>query len=101
MSRKVKVSKPAERKLNKLLDYLHENWSQKVKSDFIKKFDNVIHLISSNPTMFPESKEYPGLYKCVITKQTSLYYKFNAETVIIVTFFDTRQHPLKLRKSLK
>ncbi len=101
MSRKVKISKTAEKKLDKLFNYLLENWSLKVKSDFIKKLDKSIELIKSQPEMFPESYKNPGLHKCVITKQTTLYYRFNSKTIFVVTIFDTRQHPIKLKKDLK
>ncbi|MFK7747712.1 MAG: type II toxin-antitoxin system RelE/ParE family toxin [Kordia sp.] len=57
MSREIKISKTAEEKLEKLLVYLLENWSKKVKSDFVKKLDTSIDLIRSNPTMFPEIKK--------------------------------------------
>ncbi|EDP98574.1 hypothetical protein KAOT1_15192 [Kordia algicida OT-1] len=36
MGREVKISKTAEIKLEKLFDYLLENWSEKVKANFIK-----------------------------------------------------------------
>tara|TARA_R110000868_G_scaffold150482_8_gene373731 strand:+ start:2898 stop:3203 length:306 start_codon:yes stop_codon:yes gene_type:complete len=101
MSRKVKISKTAKKKLEKLFDYLLENWSLKVKSDFVKKLDKSIDLIKLQPESFPQSEKNPGLHKCVITKQTSLYYRFNSKTIFVVTLFDTRQDPKKLRKDLK
>ena len=100
MSRKVEISKTAEKKLDKLFDYLLQNWSQKVKSDFINKLDKSINLIKSTPEIFPESVDQKGLHKCVITKQTTLYYRFNSKTIFIVTLFDSRQHPNKLKKNL-
>ena len=75
MSRKVKISKTAKKKLEKLFDYLLENWSLKVKSDFVKKLDKSIDLIKLQPESFPQSEKNPGLHKCVITKQTSLILK--------------------------
>ena len=101
MSRSVKISKTAEKKISKLLDYLLENWSLKVKSDFVKKLDRSIDLIKSDPHIFPESDKIPGLHKCVITKQTTLYYRFNSKTIFLVTIFDNRQKPSKLKKEVK
>jgi plasmid stabilization system protein ParE len=101
MSRKVKISKTAERKLEEFFDYLLKKWSVKVKSDFIKKLDKSVDFIKSNPKTFPEVQKNTGLYKCVITKQTTLYYRFNSKTIFIVTVFDTRQNPSKLKKSMK
>tara|TARA_R110002124_G_scaffold286766_1_gene468624 strand:- start:55 stop:360 length:306 start_codon:yes stop_codon:yes gene_type:complete len=101
MSRKVKISKTAEKKLDKLFNYLLENWSSKVKSDFIKKLDKSIDIMKVSPESFPKSEKYPGLHKCVFTKQTSVFYRFNSKTIFVVTIFDTRQDPKKLKKDLK
>ena len=70
MSRKVIITKTAERKLNKLFAYLVTEWNQKVKSDFVKKLDKTIETIKLTPEIFPESESKIGLHKCVITKQT-------------------------------
>ncbi len=37
--RKIKLSKRASKKLEKLLEYLELEWSLKVKEDFIKKLN--------------------------------------------------------------
>ena len=98
--RNVIISKTAENKLNKLFYYLLTNWNEKVKNDFIKKLDKSIYTIQLNPESFPLSNRNQGLYKCVITKQTTLFYRFNSKNIIIVTIFDTRQNPDKLKKDL-
>ncbi|RKS42752.1 plasmid stabilization system protein ParE [Gillisia mitskevichiae] len=100
MNRKVIISKTAEKKLSSLFEYLLENWSAKVKSNFIKKLDHNIDIIKLEPETFPESQKDPGLRKCVITKQTTLYYRFDSDQIKIVTIFDTRQNPDKLEKEL-
>ncbi len=95
MERKIILSKTAEKILSRLFEYLEEEWSEKVKSDFIKKLDFSISIIKNQPQSFPESKKQKGLRKCVVTKQTTLYYRFNSKQISIMTVFDTRQHPLK------
>lgn len=101
MERKIVLSKTAEKKLQKLFDFLTEEWSEKVKNEFIKKLDFSINSIKNQPESFPESKIQKGLRKCVVTKQTTLYYSFNIKQISILTVFDTRQHPQKLNKELK
>lgn len=101
MNRNVIISKLAERKLNKLFEFLRSEWSIKVKDEFIKKLDNSISLITKQPESFPSSEKEKGLRKCVITKQTTLYYRFDRKNIKIVTIFDTRQHPRKLKKDIK
>jgi plasmid stabilization system protein ParE len=100
MNRKVIISKTAEKKLEKLFEYLIENWSLKVKKDFVKKLDGKIDLLKTHPSGFPESIKVKGLRKCVITKQTTLYYKFDSKRINIITIFDTRQNPEKLKEDL-
>ncbi|MEO5789064.1 MAG: type II toxin-antitoxin system RelE/ParE family toxin [Gelidibacter sp.] len=100
MSRKVVISKTAEKKLEKLFDYLIRNWSVTVKKEFVEKLDSSIDLIKNQPEIFPESKKTKGLRKCVITKQTTLYYRYNSERINVITIFDTRQNPNKLDKEL-
>ncbi|WP_339918488.1 type II toxin-antitoxin system RelE/ParE family toxin [Yeosuana marina] len=100
MSRKVVISKTAEKKLEKLFEYLIKEWSAKVKKDFIEKLDSSIEIIKNQPEIFPESKKGKSLRKCVITKQTTLYYRYNSKRINIVTLFDTRQDPNKLDKEI-
>jgi len=100
LSRKVVISKTAERKLDKLFEYLITEWSVKVKTDFVKKLDSSIEIIKNQPEIFPESKKGKSLRKCVITKQTTLFYRYNSKRINIVTIFDTRQNPNKLDKEI-
>lgn len=100
MIRTIIISKTAKRKINNLFEYLIENWNLKVKSDFVKKLDRSINIIQLNPESFPVSKNKIGLHKCVVAKQTTLFYRFNSKRIVIVTIFDTRQNPNKLYKDL-
>lgn len=98
MKRKVLISKTVEKKLDKLFGYLIQEWSVKVKNEFVEKLDNCIDIIQQQPEAFPESNKRLGLRKCVVTKQTTLYYRFNSKRINIVTLFDTRQNPKRLNK---
>lgn len=60
MSRKVIITKTAEKKLNKLFDYLSENWSEKVMKEFIEKLDHNLEIIKNYPEIFPKSDAKPG-----------------------------------------
>ena len=100
MSRKVIISQIAEKRLEILFEYLLDAWSYKVKTDFINKLDENIQIIKNQPESFPESEKESGLRKCVITKQTTLYYEFNNKEIHILSLFDTRQDPKRLKKDL-
>ena len=100
MIRKVVISKTTEKKLDSLFSYLVEKWSVKVKNEFIEKLDYSIELIRNQPEMFPESKQGKKLKKCVVTKQTTLFYRFTSKQINVVTIFDTRQNPKKLKQEI-
>ena len=99
--REVVLSKRAAGKLEKLLNYLETQWSEGVKKNFIKKFDDSVKAI----TLFPESTEKSnlkkGLHRCVVTKQTTFYYQFNDFEIQIITIFDTRMSPELLKREIQ
>ena len=99
---KVNISNLAESKLLNLYNYLTENWNLQVKIDFHKKLILKIEQIKLHPYSCLESFEYKGLYKCVVTKQTTFYYRvlLNQQEIEIISVFDTRQNPKKLIKDL-
>ncbi|NOQ25670.1 MAG: type II toxin-antitoxin system RelE/ParE family toxin [Bacteroidales bacterium] len=101
MNRKIVLSKRASRNLEKLLEYLESKWSKRVKDNFIKKLDKALNILQENPDTSPKSEVIKGLFKNVITRQTTVYYKFDNEKLYIVTVFDTRQNPKKLSKEVE
>lgn len=84
-----------------MLQYLEAEWSNRVMQNFIHKLDNSINQIQNYPHSFEKSKLKPDLYRCIVTKQTSLYYKFDTKKVYIVMLFDTRMNPKKLKEETK
>ncbi|MCF8352665.1 MAG: type II toxin-antitoxin system RelE/ParE family toxin [Bacteroidales bacterium] len=98
--RKVIISKRASNKLAKLLEYLEKEWSLKVKNDFIEKLDKAVTQIRKYPKSAEESKAKSGLRKYVVTNQTTVFYRFDSKSVKIVTLFDNRMDPEKLKNEL-
>ncbi len=80
-----------------MLVYPKQEWSEKVKNEFIEKLDVKINLVSQYPEGCPESKVFLGLHKCIVTKQTTFYYRINGEEIEIAALFDNRQDPEKLK----
>jgi len=96
MHRKIRLSRRAARKLESLLNYLEIEWSLKVRNDFIAKMDRTLKNNEKFPHSFPESQTVKGLRKCVISRQTTIYYKCSLNTIDIATLFDNRQNPESL-----
>jgi hypothetical protein len=42
-----------------------------------------------------------GLYKCVVTKQSSFYYRIRNNEIEIITLFDNRQNQSKIFEEIK
>ncbi len=101
MSRSVKLTKTAEIQLQNLLEYLETAWTIKVKKDFVRKLDDCVSNVSTNPNLFPRSFLKKGLHKCVVTKQTSFFYIHNNTTITILAIFDARQNPKKLSSQIR
>lgn len=101
MKREIKLSKRTMRKLDSLLVYLEEEWSIKVKHEFVLKLDKSLKQIQKLPDSFPESEKIRGLRKCVLTKQTTVFYKYSETTIDVITIFDNRQNPKSLKKETK
>ncbi len=99
---KVYLSENAELKLLKLSDYLLENWNLKTRDKFIAILTDKIKQISIQPDSCPKSSEFDNLYRCVVTKQTTFYYRVltKQNEIEIITLFDTRQHPDKLKNDV-
>jgi len=100
---KVFLSELAESKLLKLSEYLLENWDLTTRDKFISKLTERIKQITLQPDSCPASSEFDNLYKCVVTKQTTFYYRVSLDKkeIEIITIFDTRQHPAKLKKDIE
>ena len=101
MKRKVVLSKRAKIKLENLLLFLETDWSMSIKNEFIEKLDHALQIIQNKPESFPKTAALKGVHKCVVTRQNTLYYRFTESSIEIITIFDSRQDPDKLKKEIK
>lgn len=94
------ISPQAKEDLNNILLYLSQNWNQKVVDDFLQKLEIFYYLVSINPRLFGYFNKQKNIRKYAITKQNIIYYRNKKTEVQIITVFDVRQHPSKLKKRL-
>jgi len=97
------LSPLAEKKLDLLIEYLEKEWGVNSKVIFLKKLETEFKLLSTHPYRCKKTMTFPNLFNCIVTKQTSAIYKVNDSKSLIevVTFFDNRQDPKKLKKEIK
>ena len=97
------LSELAETKLLDLTKYIQKTWGGLVRDKFVTEFTNKVSQISELPKSCPESLELKGLYKCVVSKQLTFYYRINYDLseIEIITIFDSRQDPSKLKDEIQ
>lgn len=97
MSREIIWSPAALNDLTDILDYLNFKWSEKVATGFLDILDTCVNQISLNPALFQHSSNEFNVRKCVVTKQNTLYFSDESNTVILLRLYDTRQNPDNFR----
>jgi plasmid stabilization system protein ParE len=98
---KVFLSPLAEKKIEDLLNYLEAEWSPKSRNNFLLKVKQSVKQIAEQPKSCIESKEFKGLFKYVVSKQTSFYYRILKDEIEIITLIDNRQDPKEIEKEIK
>ncbi|MCG2589217.1 type II toxin-antitoxin system RelE/ParE family toxin [Rhodohalobacter sulfatireducens] len=98
---KVFLSPLAEYKLTKLLLYLEEEWGKPSKEKFLQKLEQKSSQISSHPRSNPQTEEFDDIYWCVVTTQSSFYYRILNKEIEIITITDNRQNPDKIIKEIR
>lgn len=99
--REVKFTLNAEKSFDSIANYIQIKWSLKEKISFLKKFNKSVSAIILNPESFPLTEKNKLVRKCVVTKQTTIFYIFNSKKITIVSVFDTRQDPNRIKKDIK
>jgi plasmid stabilization system protein ParE len=97
MAYKVIVNKRGAKRLMSIIDYLKENWGETVTDDFFDKVEKMLLLLEDSPFVGAPSNKDPSVRRILITKHNRMYYRVKGNTVFILNFFDTRQHPKKNR----
>jgi plasmid stabilization system protein ParE len=81
----------AEITLENNLEYLEKKWNVATIIKFIERVNDILEKISVNPKLFPLYRKKDNIYKCVITRQITIYYKINSSDLIILSFWNTYQ----------
>jgi|SRR5699024_4784322 len=97
----VYLSPLAEKKALLLIEYLKTEWSIKTKEEFLSKLLDKFSQISNQPESCTQSTVFSGLYKCVVTKQTSFFYRIKADEIEVITIVDNRQDPKTIEEEIK
>lgn len=93
MSFEIKFSPKAETTFNDIIIQLEQRWGDKFVNKFKDKVAKSLDLIAETPLVYPVAQENPALRKCVLHKNSSLFYRIYNDKIEIVYFWDNRQEP--------
>ena len=96
-SYKIIWSDEAYKNLKYIIGYLEKHWTVREIRKFSRLLDKQLILISENPPLYPISDKSINIRKSVLTKYTTIYYKVIDKEIHLVTLFDNRQNPDKLK----
>jgi len=68
-----------------IIDYLYEQWTQREVINFQNRVNELLDNLTKTPFIGKPSQILP-YRKYVLSKQTSLIYSVNNDTIILVTF---------------
>jgi plasmid stabilization system protein ParE len=89
----IRYSTRAYIEYEEILDYVLKKFGHEVAAKVDTYFEDVIDNIAINPFLYPYSDKKKNLRRCVISPQTTLYYRFNGEYVELVSFRGNRMNP--------
>jgi plasmid stabilization system protein ParE len=85
----------ALKELEKTIEYLEENWTEKELKNLAENIEEKLALISQNPNLFQTSDYKKEIRRVVILTYNTLYYRVTNEQIEIISFFSNRQNPGK------
>ncbi len=92
-------SEEALENLKGIIEYLEKNWTTREIRRFARLLDENLNLIKVNPQTFPKSDHSKVFRRAVISKQVSIIYQVENHAVHIISVFDNRQNPNRLKKN--
>ncbi len=97
MALKIYWTKRADKKFDQILDYLLEEWGESVAKAFTRKVYDFLDILSEFPEIGTIENKEKGIRGFTIIRQVNLFYRISGDKVILLNFFDNRQHPRKKR----
>ncbi|WP_167619317.1 type II toxin-antitoxin system RelE/ParE family toxin [Maribellus sediminis] len=88
----------AVQNLEVILTYLGKRWTDREINLFKQKLSKLLDLITKFPGMFPKSGFNEKLHKAVLSKQTTLFYLVEENSIYLVSLFITYQDENRIKR---
>ncbi|GAB1445439.1 hypothetical protein MASR2M41_11330 [Flammeovirgaceae bacterium] len=97
MQLRVTISERAEKNLKDIISYLEQEWSSRVSKKYLDILQHKVNLISKNHNLYEASQKKKSIFRCVLTKQSIMYYRVGKEEIEIITIQDSRRDLRQLK----
>ncbi len=97
MALEIYWTRQADRKFDKIIEYLLNKWNQRVTVSFVKKVYDTLDTLAEFPDMGTLEHKETEIRGFTIVKQINVFYKISDNKLIILNFFDNRQSQEKRR----
>ncbi|HTK22465.1 MAG TPA: type II toxin-antitoxin system RelE/ParE family toxin [Mucilaginibacter sp.] len=78
-----------------IIEYLQNEWGDRVTKNFVNRTYQIIEFLSEYPEMGTLENSEKQIRGFVITKHNTLFYRIEDDNIVLLFFFDNRQHPRK------
>jgi plasmid stabilization system protein ParE len=78
------------------IDYLLENWGETVTQNFIDTVSNTIEILKKGQFEFQRTN-LDNIRRAVISRQVTLFYKVEKNSVELLRFWNNYQNPKKVK----
>ncbi|MFM7488113.1 MAG: type II toxin-antitoxin system RelE/ParE family toxin [Cytophagales bacterium] len=99
MSYQLNWTEESIKTFNQNTEYLASDWGNQVVNDFLDRVDEVLELVSLNPSVFPVHNAASKVHRCIVNRRIILYFKIvDNGRVDLLTFWNTYRDPNQLLK---
>lgn len=96
MSLQILYTDLASETLKNIYQLIEHKFGERAADTFLSKAEKSVTLIAEHPFMFKATSIDVNVRKCIITRQTSLFYRVTETSVHLLYFWDNRQEPFFL-----
>jgi plasmid stabilization system protein ParE len=86
-------SKRADKRFDKIIEYLEDEWGEHTTSLFVKKVYDFLDILSEFPEIGTIENKELNIRGFVIVKQLTIFYQVRENKIILLNFYDNRQKP--------
>ena|ERR1700743_1320562 len=85
----------ASNSFDSIIEYLQQKWGDRVTKNFVIRTFQILDFLAEHPEMGSIENYEKQIRGFVITKHNTLFYRVEERRIILINFFDNRQHPGK------